>query len=913
MSGRRGRPDRGAPSGAGGAVLYHLLRAWMRLCARLIPPERRVAWTTEWEGELWYGVAALPCSRRLRAAPGILMEMLADARQVRRISLGNRLGGRGDGVLATGLRDARVGLRGLGRTPGFTGVVVTTLAVGIGGTAALFSMVQALLLKPLPYPDADRLVQIWQGRRGAGVERDWPSPALFGDIRDQTDAFEELALTYGAPSTLSERGRAQEVGWAQVQSTFLDLIGAKTILGRSLGPRDDRSDATEVVLLTEALWERSFGRDPDVVGQSVVLDGVAYPIVGVLSGDVLLDEDVLPALASTGRIDLVRSFPITPEFAAIRNWESYNVVGRLRSNVSLESAQKELDRLAASVQALHEADPDSGFFIEAVPLREQVVGEVRTALLLLMGAAAAVLLVACLNVANLLTARLIARRSELSVRAALGAERGRLTRQLLTESAILAAAGGAMGIAIAFQLVRAVRAQSFVELPRVAEISVDAGVLAFTLAVTGITCVLFGMAPAVRASRADLAGAWRSTGWIVGSRSRARPSLSNALVVTQIGVSLVLLVGGVLLGRSFSALHRVDPGFDPENRLTFRVSPTGPTYATAQARAAFHEEIARRMRTLPGVESVGAVSVLPFTGATSFAPIKIVDYEPPQGSGHEITSAYRAATTGYFETMAIPTVRGRSFDGRDDASGAPVAIIDERFADTYFPETDPIGHQVFFSWFTAPATIVGVAGDVKERALDAESRVTAYFPEDQVGWRGMHVVVSTTALPEALVEPIRRSIEELAPDVAVVDVLPLDERVGSSLAARRLAMALVQGMGAVALALAALGLYGVVSFRVNEGTREIGLRLALGASRASILRMVVGRAMGLGVVGLALGLLAAFGSSGLLRSVLFGVDPIDAPSFAGVAVAAILTTLVASYVPARRATRLDPLVSMKGS
>lgn len=908
---RGGSPAPDQPSGSGGPWLYRLLRSWMRLCALLVPRERRTKWTKEWEGELWYGVAPMSRGARLRTAPATFYEILADARQMRRIALPERLPRRGDSVLRTGFRDVRVGLRSLRKTPAFTAVVAVTLAVGIGGTSALFSVVQALLLEPLPYPDADRLVHFWQGRRGAGVEGDWLSPALFGDIRDQTDAFDELALTYGASSTLSERGRAQEVGWAQVQSSFLDLIGARTILGRSLGPEDGRPDATEVAVLTEALWTRSFGRDPDVIGQSVVLDGVSYPIVGVLADDVLLNEDVLPPVSTTGGIALVRSFPITPQFAAIRNWESYNVVGKLRAGVSLQQAQMQLDRLAATIQRLYEADPNSGFYVEAVPLQDQVVGGVREALVLLMGAAAAVLLVACLNVANLLTARLIARRRELSVRAALGAGRGRLARQLLTEGALLAGLGGALGTAIAFALVRTLRIQGFVRLPRASEIAIDGGALVFTLVVTSLTCVLFGMAPASRASRIDLAGMLRSGGGILGaSRSRGL-NLSGALVVAQISVSLVLLVGGVLLGRSFRALHRVDPGFEVENRLTFRISPSGPAYATREARVAFHQEVARRVRALSGVESVGAVSTLPFSDALSFAPVKIADYAPPQGSDHEIVSAFRVATQGYFGSMAIPLVRGRAFDARDDASGPPVAIIDERFAETYFPEVDPIGYRVSFPGITGWATIVGVAAAVKDDALDTDSRLTTYFPHKQLGSRGMFVIIATTVPPETLVEPVRQVVESLDPDVAVVDARPLEDRVRSSLAARRLAMALVQGLGVIALALAALGLYGVVSFRVNESTREIGMRLALGASRTSILRMVVGRGMSLGVAGLALGLIAALGAAGLLRSVLFGIEPIDALSFFVVAVASMLMTLIASYVPARRATRLDPMVSMQ--
>lgn len=909
-SGGRQRPDPDGQPGRG-SLLYRLLRAWVRLCARLLHHDRRTGWMREWDGELWYGVEARPPGQRLRMTPGTALGILSDAWHVRRRTVGGRLARGGDGALDRAVRDVRVGLRGLRKSPGFTAVVVATLAIGIGGTVGLFSVVQALLMTPLPYPEADRLVHLWQGRRGAGIDRDWLSPALYGDIRDQTDAFEALAFTYRSSSTLSGQGRAREVGWVQAQSSYLDLIGARIALGRGLSAADDQAGAVEVVVLTDALWEAAFGRDPDVVGRSVILDGVSYPIVGVL-GTALIDDDVLPSYETTGSVDLVRSFPMTPEFAAIRDWESYNVLGRLRAGVSLAHAQSQLDDLARTVQALHEADPNSGFFIEALPILDQVVRRVRPSLLLLLGAAAAVLLVACLNVANLLTGRHLGRRSELSVRAALGADRSTIVRQLFTESALLALLGGALGISLACVLVPVLRTQSFVRLPRVAEIGIDGGVLAFTLVVTGLTCILFGMAPAFRAARADLACGLRSAGRVAGD-SRGRRGLSGALVVVQVGVSLMLLVGGALLGRSFRALHLVDPGFEVEHRLTFRVSPVGPAYATREARVAFHRELARRLRTLPGVESAGAVSRLPFSGVLSFAPIDLVGYEPPQGASHEIVAAYRVVTPDYFETMEIPLVRGRAFDGRDDASGAPVAIIDEQFAEKYFPGLDPIGYRVS-GWLDGEdaATIVGVAATVKHDALDASSRITAYYPHRQVGSRAMHFVVATEGSPEALVEPVRRLIEDLDPDVAMVDTRALEGRVRSSLAARQLAMVLVQGLGAIALALAALGLYGVVSFRVRRSTAEIGIRLALGASDGSILRTILGRGMTLGAAGVALGLVFSLAAAGILRSVLFGIEPLDTLSFFAVAATTMGSTFLACWVPARRATRLDPLTSLKG-
>lgn len=894
---------------------YRLLDRWMRLLARLVPERARPSWTEEWDGELWYGVMGRPEKTRWRAAAGLAAGLLRDAFHVRRLEAtpAGRPARRDGGVLGSLVADLRYGRRTLRKTPGFTAVVAITLGLAIGASVTVYSVVDALLLSPLPYPDADRLVLLWQGRRGANVDKDWFSGGHFSDIQSQTDVLDGLSFFEGGSSTLTGRGRPTEVGWLRAPSSYLRLLGAKVALGRIIGEEDDQADATRVALLTYGLWQRAYGGDASAVGQTVTLDGRDVEIVGVLSPDVLLDGEVMPTAYSDGHVDVVLSLPLSGEILSDRVAEGYNIVARLAPGVTLARAQAELDGVAATIQELHESDPESGFFIRAVPLLDEVVGSVRPALILLLASVGGVLLIACVNVANLLLARSGSRRRELGIRAAMGAGGRRLVRQLLTESAMLAALGGVLGVGLADVGLRVVHRVGAVSLPRVSEIGLDGRVLLFSLVITMVTCFVFGLVPAWRAARIDLADSLRpggrtSTG---GGALWSRFNLSNALVVAEIGLSLVLLVGGGLLVRSFVALQHVDPGFRAEGRLTFRVSLSGDAYGERVDRIAFYDELAQRLAALPGVESVGGASHVPLDGGVSWGPIAIDGYVPPQGPRHQIISDFRVVTPGYFRTMGIPLVGGRDFDARDTPNEAAVAIIDENFAATYFPDRDPIGMRIV-DFFWAKATIIGVVGTVHRESLDRVSRVTFYAPQGQWGTRRLYMALATAGDPDALVAPATRVVEELDEAVAVADVRTMQSRVGSSLARRRFSMGLLQILGAVALALAAVGIYGLVSYRVNQGARELSLRMALGASTGRILRLVVRHGLGLAAVGVVTGLVGALVVTRFMRSMLFGVGPVDGLTYGTVAAGLAVTALIACYIPARRATRVDPMDAITG-
>ena len=664
-------------------------------------------------------------------------------------------------------------------------------------------------------------------------------------------------------------------------------------------------------MLTHGLWQRSFGEDPDIVGQTITLDGSDFEIIGVLTPDLLLDNEVMPTPEAVGQVDIVLSFPVSGTLLADRLTEWYNIVGKLEQGVTLAQAQAALDLVAATIQELHESDPNSGFFIRAVPLIDEVVGSIRPALLVLLASVGGVLLIACLNVANLLLARATSRRRELGVRAALGAKRGRLVQELLTESALLAAIGGVLGVGFAAAALAAIHQLGAASLPRVEEIAIDGRVLLFSVTVTAVTCLVFGLLPAWRTSRINLAGTMNFSGRGTSSRGSlwSRSNLSSALVVAEIGLSLVLLIGGGLLARSFIELQRVDPGFETNGRLTFGVAVSGVEYSEAPARLEFYDQLAERIRALPGVAAVGATTDLPLTGSVNWAPIGVVDYVPPQGQGHQVISEYRVVLPGYFDAMSIPLIRGRRFDDRDVSDGTRVAIIDEHFADTYFPERDPIGMQVA-AW-GGPMTIVGVVGTIKYDALDTDSHVTTYQPVSQLTRWALSVVVETAGDPNTLVQPVRRIVRELDEGVAVVDVISMDGILANSLNQRRFSMVLIHVLSIVALILAGIGIYGLVSYRVKQGTRELGIRVALGASTRGILSLVLRHGLALSLVGIVTGLAAALSLAGFMRSMLFGVSAIDGLTFTAVSAGLVATTLLACYIPARRATLIDPLEAIR--
>ncbi len=808
--------------------------------------------------------------------------------------------------------DVRYSLRMLRKGPGFAAVIVITLSLGIGATTAIFSVVNALLLNPLPYPDADRLVVLWQGRTGRSIDKDWFSAAQFTDIRDGSDVFESVTLSVGSSIIMSGRGLPAELGYMRVASSFFEMFGGAPAVGRLINERDDQGDATTVAVLTHGLWQSAFGGEPDVAGKTITVDGNDIEIVGVLDENFLLDNEIFPTVGAIGHLDLVLSLPLSEQRMGERSGENYNVFGKMKHGVTIGQVQAGMDLVANRLTEQYET-PGSGFFIRAVPLLDEVVGSVRQGLVVLLASVVVLLLIACGNVANLLLSRANMRQRELGVRAALGAGRGRLVRQLLTESTILALLGGGLGVGLAVGGVALLRRVGEVSLPRLAEIGVEGSVLAFAILTTLATTIVFGLLPALRLSGINVAEVLKSggRGAVGGGAIWSRFNLSSGLVVAEIGLSLILLVGGGLLTRSFVALRDVDPGFVVDHTLTFRFQMNGERYGEPPQRSAFMNELEERVAALPGVTGVGGVNRLPFAPGVSFGPLRVDGYVPPEGEGEVVVADFRVVTPDYFQTMGIGVQRGRAFDERDREDGLQVAMIDQRLADMVFAGRDPIGGRVGWVFADEWVVVVGVVRPIKHTGLDDEPRFTVYFPHAQWSSGSMYLTVKTAGDPQSALGMVQGVISELDDRVAVVDVSPLSRRVADSLGQRRFSMRLLQLFGLIAMILAAVGIYGLVSYRVSQGSHELGMRMALGAQPSAIVKLVLTHGMALACGGVLLGLAGAVGLTRLMTSMLFGVTPTDWLTYAGVSAFLVLTTLYACFVPARRATRVDPLEALR--
>lgn len=806
-------------------------------------------------------------------------------------------------------QDLRYALRMMAKSPGLTLVVVLSLAIGIGANSAVFSVVDALLLRPLPYPEPDRLVNIWLRSPGIGILRDWPSPGQFDDLRKESHSFEEISIAQLRDVTLTGRDQPERLAVVNTTSNLLRLLGAKPMLGRLLIAEDDAPGKTPVVVLTHRVWQRLFNSDRQIVGKSVTLSGKQATVAGVLSADFQLSSEVMPAEGPMDKVDAFLPLPLDEKFLARRGDENYNLLARLKPGIAVSQAQADVDLIAGRIRDKDKRDRTFGMSVTC--LQEQVVGDVRRAVLVLLGSVGLVLLIACANVANLLMTRASAREKEFAIRTALGAGGYRIVRQLLTESIVLSLLGGLGGLLIARWTLAVVRTMNPGNIPRLDDIAIDGTVLAFTLVVSLGTGILFGLAPAWRIGRLDLHTPLKSggrSGESDGGFQFARNRTRGVLVIAEVALSLMLLVGAGLLIRSFVRLQSVNPGFSTANLLSMQVAASGPKYRDDKVAARFQQEVAGRISHVAGVRSQGIVSPLPLTGGVGWGQINVEGYTPPPGQ--ELQVDLRLASADYFRTMQIPLLQGRFFNEHDTIDSPQVAIIDAEFAKRFWPRETAVGKRLWFDP-KKPILIAGVAGTVKQYGLDADSKIAVYFPVLQTGASGGYLVVRSASDPAGLSRDITQAIRSVEPDALVYDIQTMDQRLSASLARQRFSTSMLGAFAGFALLLAAVGIYGVMSHLVTQGTRDLGVRMALGAQAGDVLQLVLRHGMGLVICGIGGGLIGAFLLSRVMAILLFGVTATDAVTFGTVVLLLGLVAVAAILIPALRALRVDPIVALR--
>jgi predicted permease len=795
------------------------------------------------------------------------------------------------------LREFRLALRSLLRSPAFTIAAVLCLALAIGANTAIFSVIDTVLLSPLPYQEPDRLVMLWEQNRDNPEGRNVVSPANFRDWKKELRSVEKSAAIFDIRSTLTGLGDPVELPLQVVTADFFPILGVPAQIGRTFTPEEDAPNTTTVVVLSHGFWQQRLGGDPNALGRTLTLGGSPATIIGVMPDGFRLPGSEAELWIPFG-LDPARDY-------RIGSGRYTNVIGRLAPGAAIEQADTELKTIAKRLETTYPVF-NAGWTATVVSLQEQIVGGSRRTLLVLAGVVAFVLLIACANVANLALARAAARQREVAVRAALGATRWQVIRGQLAESLVVAGAGGALGLLLALWGTAALLTLAPATLPRAAEIGIDGRALAFTAVLSLVTGIVFGLAPALHAARSDLQSTLREGGR-GSSRSRAR----GALVVMQVALSLILLVGAGLMIRSFARLSGTDPGFDTNGVLTARISLPSVRYQSVEQRLGLLNGLLDRVRALPGVQSASATWFLPFDGPGSRTSYWVGSRPIPAPEEQPATSVV-AVEPAYFRTMDIPVLRGSVFTNADGPTTRQVVVVNQALAEAAFPGQDPIGQQIHMPWGdTLKAEIVAVVGDIRSAGLDSTPVPTSYWPMSQFRTSSFSVLVRTGQDPMQLVKPVAAELHALDRDLPLANPRTLDSYRGASVAARRFTMLLLGAFSAVALVLVAVGIAGVIANSVSQRTREIGVRLALGAQPRDVLGMVLRQGMTLAGAGVVLGVVGAAALSRVLASLLYGTTPTDVPTF--LAVAALLGTiaLVATWLPARRATRVDPVTALQ--
>jgi putative ABC transport system permease protein len=812
-------------------------------------------------------------------------------------AIGNRQSAIGNKIMDSLIKDIRYGFRGLLKRPGFTVIALVALALGIGANTAIFSLVNAVVIRPLPFPEPDQLVWVFGNIRNGG-NRASVSPLDFLDYRSQNKTFEQFAAsgTSPRPMNLTGTGEPERLMASAVTGNYFDTFKVYPALGRGFSLENEKSGQDQVTVLSHAFWQKRFAGDPEILNKTIMLDSKPYQVIGVMPAGLSLPQ--------AAELWVPMSFDIDPDMKQ-RKAHFLRPIGRLKPGVTLLQAQADTDMIAAQLEEQY-PDSNTGWNLRLLSLREQLVGGSRTAVFILFGAVGLVLLIACANVANLLMVRAAARQKEIALRTALGASRLRILRQMLTESLLLSILGGALGALLAVWGVQLLVSLSADSLPPTVNVNIDLTVLAFTLLISLATGLLFGLAPAFRTVQSNLIDSLKDGAR--GSEGTLRNRTRSLLVVFESALAVILLIGAGLLVRSLIALQRVDPGFDVNNVLTLRLDLPQKKYEDEVKTASFFQQLETRIAGLPGVQSVGMISELPLSGQLNDIPFN-VEGRPAVTIDQAFDADFRSINQTYFSALHIPLLRGRNFTEQEVRQGDNVTIVSQQLVDIVFPNEEPLGKRIVTVMGSDPIEIIGVAGDIRHQGLGSQPFPAMYFPSRGRG--RMNFVIRTQGDPMSIVGAVRKEVQALDPDQPVASVRKMSDWVDSSVAGPRYRTTLLGMFAALAMILAATGIYGVMSYSVAQRTHEIGVRMALGARQFDVLKLVVRQGMLLTLVGVIVGLLGAYGLTRVMQSLLFGVTAKDPFTFAVVAALLIAVAFVACFIPARRATKVDPLVALR--